>query len=74
MDKKSSGIHQQEVGEGSGVGGPLANILGMCKGYRIRGREEVTQAVVAVDGCRTTSEDRAKIYFGRSMEAAATGI
>ena len=40
-DQTSLGLNQQEAGNGSGVGGPTANIRGMCKGYGILGRGEV---------------------------------
>ena len=72
--QNSSEIHQQEAGGGSGVGGPTANIRGLCKGYRIRGREEFSQTVVETDGCRKTAEDHAKIKFDSSVGATATVI
>ena len=40
-NQTSEGIYQQEASNGSGVGGPLANIRGICKGDRIRKMREV---------------------------------
>ena len=57
LHQTSLGIHQQEEGGGSGVGGPTANIRGLCKGDGIQGREEVAQEVVTIDGCGKTSKD-----------------
>ena len=37
------------------MGGPLANIWGLCKGDRIRGRGEVARAVVALGICGATT-------------------
>ena len=45
-NQTSDGIYQQESSDGSGVGGPLANIRGLCKGVYIRGRGGVAGAVV----------------------------
>ena len=74
MDQTSLGLNQQEAGDGSRVGGPTANIRGMCEGDRVRGRGDVAQAVVASDGCVTAAEDHAKRYFSRIVGAVATGI
>ena len=72
--KTSLGINQQESGNGSGLGGPTSNIRGLCEGDGIRGRGGVAQAVVETSGCGTTAEGHVKIYFGRSVGAAAMGI
>ena len=56
------------------MGGPTANIRGLCNGYRIRGRMEFAQEVVATYGCRTTAEDHAKRDFVSSVGAAVTEI
>ena len=68
------GIRQQEAGNGSGVGVPTANNQGLCQGDGIRGRGEVSQAVVDKGGCGTINESHVKSYFGGSVGAAATGI
>ena len=59
-DQTSLGLNQQEAGDGSGVGGPTANIRGLYKGDGIQRRVEVVQEVVASDGCVTEAEDYAK--------------
>ena len=67
-------MYQQEAGDGSGVGGSMCNIQGLYEEDGIQGRGEVTHAVVATDGCRTTAEDYAKRDFGISMGVLVTRI
>ena len=56
------------------MGGPTANIRGLCKGDRIQGRGEVAQAVMEEGGCGEKIGDHDKRYFSSSVGAAATGI
>ena len=70
----SLGIHQQESGGVSGLGGHTANIRGMWKGDGKRGRGEVAREMVATGGCGTTSEYHSKRYLWSSVAAAATVI
>ena len=66
-NQTSLGINKQETGDGSGVGGPTANIKGLCKEYGIRGRGEVYQDVVLTGGFRTTDEGHVKRDFSSSV-------
>ena len=72
--KTSLGIHREEAGDVSGVGGPTANIRVLCKRNGVRRRGEVEQVVVALYRRGTVAEDYAKRYFGSSMGVAAKGI
>ena len=72
-DKNFSGIHQEEVGDGSGVGGPATKIRGLCEIYSVQGRGEGSRAVVASDSRRTAADGHAKIDIGSSVGAAANG-
>ena len=67
-------IHQQDAGNGSGVGGPMANIQGLYKRDGVRWQGRVARAVVALDSRRTADEDHAKRYFSSIVGAAATRI
>ena len=65
-DKYSLGIHQEETGDGRGVGAPATNIRGLCKRNRVRGQGEGAIAVAASDSCGKASESHAK----ETLEAA----